>query len=576
MSKVTPFTKAKRASRGGEEGFAPPPPYPPDEDPRPPFIALGVTADRQFVFLDTSGRRISYRARELSPLGLLELCGGDPSYLIAIAPPGKQGLFDGQAAAATVMGLCFAEGLVEVDSPIRGPGVWPSPTGALVVHAGDAVWVDGDWRPAGFKLGPALYTAAPPKERPALQPLDAAEAAKLERGFLLWSWKHPEASAALLAGVYALAMLGAAPRMRAHLVLTGDFEVGKSALQAVLIEGLGPLVHETTDISPAGMVGRLNHHATVIIYDEAEGQTRAAEVLDTMRSMTGRRGVRGTRGTAEGGARSFTLHGTIILGAIHPPDLKPEDRSRIVELDMLALPLDARGERVDALTAWARRHGSALRARMIERWDIFGAALERFSTALRELGCSHRMRDLYGHCLAARWCLGNDLEPDEMQARQGVLDIGPILNLAINEQSDGDGFLCLAHLITSTLDDWRSGQKPTIGKLILEAFDAGNGFDADRALRMNGIRVDRENQVILIATHHRALAKIYHGTRWEGRGYVKALANRLQGSEMVGTIRYVGFASRAVSVQRARLEQGAGPPEEDAAAELSGPVPDTS
>lgn len=568
--KVTPLRQAKKQARaddgGGDRGWDGAPPHPPGVYPEPPFLPIGVNGEH-FILIDALGQKRVLRARDLGPLGLMSLCGGDLEWLATVAPPGKQGQFESQKAAAEVMAMCREEGLVDLDMPVRGPGVWLDPDGVgLVVHCGDQVNVAGEWRDAGFRHGPAFYIAAPPVEAPAGVPIGIDRAAILERGFKLWAWKYPEAAAMMCTGVTALATLGAAPHMRAHLVLTGDFEVGKTSLMRAMIDAIGPLAFETNDARPAGLAGALNGRTTVVFYDEAEGTVGAQDVLATMRRMSGREGVKGVRGTGEGNHRSFTLSGTMVLGAIHPPDMKPEDRSRIVELDMVQLDRDASGDLVKRFRAWAGAHSAAMRARMLDRWYAFGPTLDIYRKILRDQNCTHRVRDLYGHVLAARSVFLRDREPTELEALDDVAKVAEVIGLAVAEQADRDGDLALKHLVTSSLDDWRAGQRLTVAHLIKDAFSSSTTAEgAGKALRMNGIRVDGEKQRILVASHHRALERIFFGTRWQGRAYIKALG-RLEGAELVGTVRFDGSAHRAIAVPRSRLDDGAGQVEVDEAA----------
>ncbi len=110
------------------------------------------------------------------------------------------------AAAAKLMRQCTAAGFFNPERQVRGPGVWVprpgadgEPVPALVVHAGDGLWLAdggaGAWRTAGTKVGDMFYAASPLQRRPADKPLSAAEAHEILDYLLRWNWRRPNTAA---------------------------------------------------------------------------------------------------------------------------------------------------------------------------------------------------------------------------------------------------------------------------------------------------------------------------------------------------------------------------------------------
>lgn len=565
------------AEDGDDAGgaFGVPPPDDPAADLPPPFTPLGFGEGGTYYVHDASGMFRMLRVRDLGAGGLIDVCGGHTDWLAAVAPPTRNGAtFEVQKAQAEFMRRCRAAGMYNPLTPRRSCGVWPDGRGGLIVHCGGAVlsdarfelqrgrWtmVGGDWQPAGFRHRTGIMSIAPSLERPSMAVATPADGLRLEKAFRMWSYAHA-GSAQLITGAVALAMLGAAPAWRVHVVFTGQLGTGKSGCADLAEAALGAGALATTDATQAGLYGIANNCAITILYDEAEGNTSAQDVLVLLRTMSGKKGARGHRGTGEGGARSFALIGSMFLQAIHPPDMSLADLSRIIEIDFRPLAPGADEAKAMAEIEWAAGASASLRARMIARWADFAEVVDLYKDRLQKLGHDSRLRQVYGHALAARWLMLHDDLPDSDSVIEDVSDALGVINEVVNERTDSDDRLCLLRMVTSTLDDWRGGVKPTIATLLEEAF--GKEGQASNVLEQNGIRIDVDaagRKWVWVAAAHDTLRGIFRDTDWKGRKYIKALA-QLPEAEVRSGQKFAGVTHRLVAFPYERLADGA-PPEE--------------
>ncbi len=158
-----------------------------------------------FYYRTAEGELYAHTARDHTARGVLALMGGKTHWLYdQHARRNAQGAVTGWndiTAAAALMRQCTAAGFFNPERQVRGPGVLVprpgadgEPVPALVVHAGDGLWLAdggaGAWRTSGTKVGEIFYAASPPEWRPADTPLSAAEVHEILDHLLRWTWRR--------------------------------------------------------------------------------------------------------------------------------------------------------------------------------------------------------------------------------------------------------------------------------------------------------------------------------------------------------------------------------------------------
>lgn len=527
----------KRARRGGSHE-ATPPPDGGDEDC--PVIALGQRGGVYF-FLSLAGEIRDMRPRDMTLLGMMSLFNGETRWLYDHHPKLDKknkptGEIDVTAAAGALMRRCAAQGLWRTDMPQRGIGIWRDDRGHIIAHCGDHLWRFEKGRRikkrAGLRLGDVLYIAAPEIPPPAEHGATPAEVESIF-GHIRTYWVFRDGHVPrLVLGFIGLALLGAAPWWRVHILLTGERGAGKSGLLKFIRACLGPQASYTNDPTEAGLRELLSGEARTVIYDEA-GEEKSARgdvpkvdaIIGLLRRMADDEGAKSLRGTGAG-AKQFTMAGSAALAAANPPALDAQDRSRILEVDML--PADpANKAAVEAAIAETEALAPRLLARALIGWPRFQENLAVFRAALIDARCDARQADQLGTLFAAAEMMLSD---DAIDA-EGAFGLVDALNDVITEYRELDEELsnarrCLSALMTAQIDHWKGGNKSTLGRLVQLARDPTRTQERD-ALRVYGLRLetaaDGIAQELWVANQHRGLERVFAGTIWANGSWVKAL-----------------------------------------------------
>lgn len=546
---------------------------PPDQTdeggtPKCPLTALGQWNGRYF-FLTQAGELRDVSGFQMNYLGLLSLFDGDVEWLFGVHGhyngQGNLTGFNASKAAGNLMRQCRRAGLFDPATPVRGPGVWREGT-AVVAHCGDALYADGEWGPSGVKRNGFIYRAAPPVPRHAAQPAVAEAGRDLLEAVRPWRFRE-EVGAELIVGFIGQAMLGGATRWRAHALVTGPRGSGKSWLLELVGAALGGAAHPVqTDFTEAGLRQSVTGEARAILLDESEqdtpgGRSRLQRLTELLRHTSGSDGARTVRGSVGGDARHFEVTGCFYITAILSEPLKPQDRARILEIELgpLARGVEssADADRVLAAIAEVRERSAGLRARGLYGWRRFHDTFAVYRGVFLAAGCDARQGDQYATVLAGRDLLMRDDVPCAEKAGEEVKRFAFLLQMVRLDEEEGEGAACLNHLFGSSVAGlWRSGELRTAGEIILEAMEPG-AFDVRRTLGKIGLRIenshDRERAVLLVANNHPGLKKIVAGERWE-RGIWGPALRYLPGAfAWPVPARFAGTQQRATAIPAAFL-----------------------
>lgn len=567
---VVPFDavdrQKRRARRRGGDGDGPPPSGPggPPEATDAascPVQPLGH-ADGLYWFFDVAGQLRALTAQQLgqSPQ-LVALFGGDTRWLDASFPQldregNPTGWFSVRAAGRFLVAECTRVGLFRAEEPRRGIGVWLS-DGVPVLHLGDRVlWLTeprGERR-AGFRGVGALWPAQPRVVPPA-EPAAAKDAERLEALFARWRWARGDAGASVFFGLWAAHLLGAAIRWRPHGLVVGPAGSGKTTLFE-FYGAASPLAVYLNDFTEAGLRQSLTGRAAPLLLDEAEGDAegvhRLQRVVELLRRASGGQGAQSVRGSAGGQSQRFEIYSPALLGAILPPELLPQDASRITRLDLLPRAPDGQPLPGPSDIAWVREVAPALWGRALAGLPRFAANLEALRRDLLGRGCAPRLADQVGTILAARAMMVRDAPLSDLEAADEVDAFAWLAPSESAQAADGGPQAALTHLLQSPADLTWSGERPTIGRLV--ALGRGpEGDTARRALAEHGLLVapwPRKSggpPCLYVADRHPRLARVFEGTQWAGHRWKEDL-RRLEGAVVPEDPVWIGKAKPRCTV----------------------------
>lgn len=526
-------------------------PAPPDvdrprgEDPGCTVGFLGQYAG-EFRFFDHLGQMRMLTAQHIAQWPQITVLFGraGSDWLVEKFPAfNKDGKATGRFNAADVAGWIVDQsaraGLFDPRLPVRGVGVWRADDVA-VLHLGDRLLWDGEERRPGFRAAGALWPAHPAAMKLAT-PAPPSAAIHLESLFGRWHWRQPMAEAVLF-GLYAAGMMGAAIPWRPHGFVVGEAGSGKSTLFDLLAEA-NPLATLVNDYTEAGLRQTLATHASAALLDEADADEQSAmeklqRVIGLLRRSSGGSGVSALRGGAGGTPQRFDVVASALMGGILPPTFLPQDASRITRLDVLRKAPDGPGLPSPAERREIRMMGPALLARAMEALPRFPAAFEAARRQLLALdGEAPRVADQIGAILAARHVMQHDTELPDLGEEIGMLEWA--IPSAETRQAEGGPQQALHQLLHAVMETFRQGERPTVRRQIMAGLEAGaeaSISDARRALMDHGMRIgpyplsDPGGPLCLyVMNQHQQLARIFASTRWGGGKWAEDLA-RLPGA----------------------------------------------
>ena len=576
MAEIITFKKRRRKKKSGGDPPKCGPPFERKIDVKKcPIKPLGEWQGMYF-YMSRSGELRQLKFNEHKALGIGSLFDGKIGWLLENfgkhTAHGKT--FDESRTAFWLMEKCAEMGHFDPQTVVRGPGVWQDQNKRVLVHCGDKINIDGVWGPAGIIKDDVLYPASPRIARPAAKPCSSDQARALLTAARCWDFEA-EGGADLWVGWIGAAMLGGAPHWRAHLFTTGERGCGKSWLADLASAALGGAGHPPlNNFTEAYIRQALTAQARALILDESEkddaGAGRIKAVIELIRHMSGGSGARVGRGSSGGQAQTFPITGCAYLSAVLSGYLKPQDKSRILILILKQLRsgIDQtdRSDRALAEIVKMRELSPRLWARAIAGWDRFQDTFGAYRAGFMGLGCDARQSDQAATILAGRDLLLEDAAPDHDSVREIIGKFSYLVEAAAEDDDESEGKECLTQLYTAPADLWRSGDRLTISRVIMEAMQA-NGTPEREALGTIGLRIERHRQpgqaVLLVAKTHVGLARIFEGTRWHNCGWTEALRYLDGVGAWPNSVRFAGVKSRCTAIPFSWLprEEPAEPPE---------------
>ena len=219
----------------------------------------------------------------------------------------------------------------------RGRGCWLDDRGHLVVHVGDAVLHDGEWKVPG-KIGDMVYLAGEPVMRPAAIALPGqlgGPGQVVLDLFSRWNFSR-KIDERLMLGMFVGDFLSGALPWRVAMWIYGEKETGKSTLIDTKEALSGGWQLGSEDSTAAGIWQLIGYDALSLALDEAGDDAeprRVIALLRLVRVLTGRGNI--IRGGADHQGHQFTVGSSITLSSILRPPMLSQDASRIVPIQVL-------------------------------------------------------------------------------------------------------------------------------------------------------------------------------------------------------------------------------------------------
>lgn len=472
---------------------------------------LGVRDDR-YYFIDMLGQLRIVKTAEWNKKTLQSLVGSDPYALEhwwprwsaekSNAPAGINGV-ETDKAVACFMAAASRRGVFDAQNRVRGRGAWPARDGSMIWHAGGAVFYH-DGREmlvrSPDEIDGMIYPVRANVTLPWPAPVDPVDSPihALFRQLRTWNWERPLLDPLLVVGWLGCALAGAALTWRPHLYTTGDKGVGKSTLHKLLKDVLGLSLHATADTTPAGIYQRVEFDCLPVAIDELEATSDNKRVMGVMAlARLASSGAMMFRGGSEHVGVEFALRNTFFMSGINPPPLEPADRSRLAilnlgRLDPAAVMSDPISEELAATI------GRMILRQLIDGWRGWSERLGWWRAALRLAGMDSRGQDTWGTLLAmADVLMGRDaiiragLPATDQAALGAMIGAETASERAQVAENWAD---CLGRIFGSTIEGWKSGERPSIGQTIEEWELGGDIGDVRAKLRMAGLgAVERDH-----------------------------------------------------------------------------------
>jgi hypothetical protein len=506
-----------------------------------------------FFFLNTLGEVHELKDSASGKGPIDGLFAGRPLYLEwawpRLAAPKRKGDpwtvkgFEADECRRDLFAACAYKGTFELEDKVRGRGAWRDDNGGLIYHAGDAIWIDGKWRPPG-EHGRYIYPGRPAIGRPAerLEPAGEGSPGDLVLAALdSWNWERKAVDPRLALGWLMTAMVGGALEQRPVAYVVGTEGAGKSTLQKLFRLLMNGALLATSNTTQAGIYQKVKQDSVAVLVDEMEAKsdTRLTDkILELARIAYS--GDKMQRGGKDGVGQEFSVMSSFLMSSIAMPPVDAQDASRMCVLMLREREMPAPGEAaVDVLQELGLRDGA--RAKLIgrqllrrafkwfemdsgaTRWDRL---LAMFRKALKGAGHEDRSADTFGALAAGcHMALADDYpDPAALGQWQTLLAAGGLQETSEREKT---WRRCLTHMLEAQPDTLRNDSATSAG----EAF---RRFRDDAELTPEGLQKTLgkcglavsfevgmaqtyETARLFVPAKNPALQALFKDTPWAGR-----------------------------------------------------------
>lgn len=418
---------------------------------------------------------------------------------------------------------------------VRGRGAWRDDKGGLILHLGDKViFPDGEERPG--LIGDYLYTKRTPLPEPvrARQPSGPDDAPRqILETLQRWNWGRAKLDPMLMLGWICAAMLGGALDWRPAVFVTGDKAVGKSTIQKLVREVIGPGLIQSANTTAAGIYQHVGNDSLPVAIDELEASAKPQKVMAIIELA--RQAASGTvmyRGGSDNVGTEFKAQSCFMFSSINMPPLEPADRTRMAVLELRKVAEENRGSPPDLSDM--PHCGRELMRRLIDRWgdgDLWNIINLFRSALVRLAGHDGRGADTFGTLYALAWAALHDGVPEDAAIKE-MADLLKAEDLAEFVATEENWNSCLSWLLNASPDSLRH-KWGTVGEIIREVRETlenrSQNMSVEQAnnnLRPLGLTLswpkgeqqDWEHLRLFVLSNHVQLQKIFEGSTWYGMG----------------------------------------------------------
>jgi hypothetical protein len=451
--------------------------------------------------------------------------------------------YEADEARRDLFAACAYKGTFELEDRVRGRGAWRDDDGSLIYHAGDAVMIDGKWRPPG-EWGRYIYPGRPRISRPAdrYEKADAGGAGDLLLEALQsWNWERAELDPKLMLGWLVTAMVGGALEQRPVVYVVGTEGAGKSTLQKLLRLMMGGALLATSNTTQAGIYQKTRQDSVAVMVDEMEAKadTRTTDkILELARVAYS--GDKMQRGGKDGVGQEFAVMSSFLFSSIAMPPVDAQDASRMAVLMLRERERPKSGEKaVDVLKELGLRDGAkalAVGRQLLKRafvwFEIEGGRTrwdrlrEVFREALIEAGHEDRSADTFG-ALAAGCHVALR---DDMPGKGELADWKRLLqavDLAETSTREKSWRRCFMHMLQARPRAMEHGSKKSVEEALLEYRNVATTSpeEVNRHLGAVGLALswpkgaaeDWACARLFVPAKHPALVALFEATPWAGR-----------------------------------------------------------
>jgi hypothetical protein len=462
----------------------------------------------------------------------------------------------------------------------RGRGGWQTDSGDFIWHSGKFLY-----RSANRKLERLLpqevegylYTRQPftvaPWEEPVTQ--EESPAQRILKDLCTWNWERPYLDPLLMLGFLVTCYQSGALDQRPVVFTVGGAGVGKTTLHELMKNVLNNMVLSFANTTAAGIYQKLKHDAMPVMVDELEnqpGRTQHQSIIDLARIAYS--GGDMARGGADHEGVSFTLRSSFFFSAINPPQMTAADRSRMALLNLSRMNAGT-GKKI---IVKSETDGRMILRQVMDGWQEFNGRLQqKWWDILAEDGLRARDINTYGTLLAACELVVGEVAMNEVglpvfdhsMLRETIMEA----TAADRSEQLDNWHKCLNRLVASTIDAWRTGEKPSVGGVMedLAAVMGADKLDAEGArkkLEMVNLSVKLKGSLgqpgdgpfLAVPSNGPQLARLFQGSDWEGGGWNIALKQGVRSGVVIadrkhGMIKINGSPQRCLLVDWAAFQK---------------------
>lgn len=534
-----------------------------------PVTPLGVNGHSSF-YVDTLGQVLGFDALERK--GVMRLFRLTPNAIAHYWPrwsepkrrddgtpskPPKINGFDAESAIQCLEKAAGMRGPFDPADKIRGRGAWIDEHGRLLWHSGDAIWRVENGKLKNEATGQRnrwFYPRRPAIMKPWAEPvrLEESPAPAMLKMLNTWSFERGPCDAVIAIGGIGVMLLGGALRHRPHVAAMGDFGVGKTELNAFIKAVVGEALLDCANATEAGIRQRMDFDTLPVAIDEFEASEhgdnrRVAAIVDLMRASYS--GGRVLRGGADHHGVEFQARSAFLASGVNLPPMTPADRSRYAILNLGQLDASKTGARPVVQDTDGRK----ILRQLMDAWSEFPAALADWENVIKAAGLSGRVQNTYGTLFAvAQLMLGPELMEEAGFPITDASRLGEIIaQITATERAmqTANWRDCLDHLLQVPIEAWRSGERPSVGRVIeeLEQDPSTLRFARERlaaaglgireltsveyqAIRqvLPGVTLDQPPDrhywyMLAVPLKSAALGPLFAGTKWSHGGWAAAL-----------------------------------------------------